>query len=438
MSSAFSRIRELANRLHANVEQIDTYLENNKLPQPSFEARGPVDMGIKSKYIEACRIATIEDAMEIQDLLLGPKMLLRPIYNATSLEAIYKYGIAEKVPLDGMISYPELAQLCDIYEPDLRRVLRFAMCYHRAFSEPTKGFVAHSAASRAIVEKAGVRDALGFMFAETYQSFARVSLENLIRICLTLTPQQTVEAMKQANSQELNKTGWALAHNTELPFYRYLGSEPTKSACFAGAMQAFEDGPDISPSYLVENYPWSSVGTGLVVDVGGSLGSVCVAIAEAYPKLNFIVQDRPDVVEMGRQNGKMLCSSIAERIEFMTHDFFEQQVVEADIYLFRYIFHNWPDQSVIKILQQLIPSLKSGARVLINETLLPDPNTSSATREREVRAMDMVMLTLCNGRERDADDWKELFAATDSRLRFVTAFVPDGSSLGIIEAIWEG
>lgn len=51
--------------------------------------------------------------------------------------------------------------------------------------------------------------------------------------------------------------------------------------------------------------------------------------------------------------------------------------------------------------------------------------------------MDMLMLTLCNGRERDADDWKLLFAEIDSRLRLINAFVPEGSSLGIVEAVWE-
>lgn len=79
MSSGISRIRELASRILSNVDQVDTYLETNNLPQPSFGAQGPAELCIKSKSVEACRIATIEDAIEMQDLLLGPKMLLRPI-----------------------------------------------------------------------------------------------------------------------------------------------------------------------------------------------------------------------------------------------------------------------------------------------------------------------------------------------------------------------
>ena len=52
--------------------------------------------------------------------------------------------------------------------------------------------------------------------------------------------------------------------------------------------------------------------------------------------------------------------------------------------------------------------------------------------------MDMLMLTLCNARERDRDDWKMLFHEADSRFHFIGAYVPKGSSLGIIEAKWEG
>lgn len=51
--------------------------------------------------------------------------------------------------------------------------------------------------------------------------------------------------------------------------------------------------------------------------------------------------------------------------------------------------------------------------------------------------MDMLMLTLCNARERDRDDWEALFNNADSRFRFESAYVPEGSSLGIIEASWE-
>ena len=148
-------------------------------------------------------------------------------------------------------------------------------------------------------------------------------------------------------------------------------------------MEAFGGGPDISPSFLVQCFPWVSLGESTVVDVGGSSGAVSVAIAEANSALKFIVKDRPEVIESAKNIAMPV--DLEERITFMAHDFLTEQPVTADVYLFRYIFRNWPDTYAIKILQQLIPALKPGALVLINDHLLPEPNTASLTMEREVR-----------------------------------------------------
>ena len=95
--------------------------------------------------------------------------------NATSLEAIYRYDIPSKVPLDGKgISFQDLAEKCDMYEPNLRRILRYAILYHRFFQEPRAGFVTHSAASQLLVKDPAMFDALGMMFDESWQAFARV------------------------------------------------------------------------------------------------------------------------------------------------------------------------------------------------------------------------------------------------------------------------
>ena len=60
----------------------------------------------------------------------------------------------------------------------------------------------------------------------------------------------------------------------------------------------------------------------------------------------------------------------------MTQDFFTlQPIKDADVYFFRAIFHDWPDKYCIQILQNLIPALKTGARVIIQDPHTPDPIT---------------------------------------------------------------
>lgn len=63
-----------------------------------------------------------------------------------------------------------------MYEPNLRRILRYAILYHRVFQEPRAGFIAHSAASKLLVTDPETFDALGMMYDESWQAFARVIL----------------------------------------------------------------------------------------------------------------------------------------------------------------------------------------------------------------------------------------------------------------------
>ena len=52
--------------------------------------------------------------------------------------------------------------------------------------------------------------------------------------------------------------------------------------------------------------------------------------------------------------------------------------------------------------------------------------------------MDMIMLSLFNSRDREQKEWVALFQQADPRFTDVKAWVPEGSSLAIIEAVWSG
>lgn len=77
----------------------------------------------------------------------------------------------------------------------------------------------------------------------------------------------------------------------------------------------------------------------------------------------------------------------------MKHDFFTPQVVKgADVYIYRWIFHNWVDEQSIKILQAAIPALKSGARILINDGCLPEPGSRHRCEEKASRYVVLSVL----------------------------------------------
>lgn len=148
-------------------------------------------------------------------------------------------------------------------------------------------------------------------------------------------------------------------------------------------MSLFSMGPGYAPKWLVENYPWKRLGAGTLVDVGGSNGEYSIAIAQNYPRIKVIIQDRLDVVTKAKSNAP---TQRADRISFMAHDFFlEQPIKDADVYLMRWILHDWSDTYAIRILRALIPALKKGAKIVLHEYIVPEPGETLTLQDKTLR-----------------------------------------------------
>ena len=150
--------------------------------------------------------------------------------------------------------------------------------------------------------------------------------------------------------------------------------------------------------------------------VGGGNGHISIALAQAYPSLDFIVQDLPNAVAVGAAT---LPQNLSSRITFQDHDIFKlQPVKQAKVYYLRHILHDWPDKQAVMILKALVPALKHGTKVLISDTVIPPPGVLGGLDEKFVRCVDMQMMVLHNSRERTVDDFKAMFAAADAHLKF--------------------
>lgn len=57
-------------------------------------------------------------------------------------------------------------------------------------------------------------------------------------------------------------------------------------------------------------------------------------------------------------------------------DMFEEQELKgADVDLMRFVLHGWPDEYCVRILKAMVPALKKGARVVVQDHMLPEPGT---------------------------------------------------------------
>ncbi|EED16326.1 O-methyltransferase, putative [Talaromyces stipitatus ATCC 10500] len=416
MASAQSRIAELATTVAQHTRRIDSYLAEKDLPYPSFDAGGPVDLGLPPE-IEESRTIVLEASQELNDLLQGPRdLLFNHQHNLLAyLKLISRFDLASKVPITGEITFVDLAATVGVDRAALTSILRLGIA-HRIFREPRPGFIAHSAASRLIAEDTRVASWVGANVDDMWPAAEKV-----------------VDALvKWPLAEEPNQTGFALANGTDQSFYAELEKNPDRARRFGGAMSFFTTGDEYSLRHLTDGYDWGSIGSGgTVVDLGGSHGDAAFALARKYPGLHLIVQELPQVVANSKEEFGL-------DVKFMVHDFFEEQPVHgADAYLFRWTLHNWPDKYCIKALRALIPALKAGARVLIADFVMPPPGVLPNLLDRKLRAMDLTMLEIGNSKERALDEWISLFAQADSRFIFKGMRQPPGSRLAILEVTWE-
>jgi hypothetical protein len=291
-----------------------------------------------------------------------------PRSNFAPLAAIYRFNVAYFVPDESDISFADLASQCGLLENDLKRIIRYAAVHHRVFQESKPGFVAHTAASKLLRENEKIGDIMGLTFAECWPAHSRA-----------------VDAMAE-RSEEPNVTGYALANGTDLNMFEYLNANPERAKRFAGAMSSTSKG---SLDALAGYFDWAGLPkNGTVVDVGGSRGHVSAHLAERFPHLKFKVQDMPEVVKGAEE---VIPSNVAGRVSFMSHDMFtEQPVRNADVYLLRFVLHDWPDKYCVKVLKELVPALKRGAKVVIQDHLLPEPGTLGLLQEMQLRQVGQI------------------------------------------------
>ncbi|KAF2266510.1 S-adenosyl-L-methionine-dependent methyltransferase [Lojkania enalia] len=432
-----SRLLELSAIISESTKALHDHLAKNDLPVPAF-ANGTTS--VLANELSAVQDALVDATNELQDLLLPPRNFLFRLgahNNLIPLQAIVRYDVPGKVPLQGDgITYAELASATGLSEQLLRRFLRYAITM-RVFAE-TKGKVVHTAASRALIDP-HLRGWLKTGSNEMWPAASRV-VDAVTKWPGSQEPNETVgflfhTAQYGGADFELQQ-GFTLASGNSQSIYNVFETDPSRAADFASTMHAFSTTPEMSLDHLTSYDLWKTCKS--VVDVGGSTGKAALALATVHPHLHVTVQDLPTVIA---GVGQDIAPELSSRVSFMSHDFLAenaaQPVKNADVYLLRWILHNWSDKYSIRILQSLRPALKKGARVLIMEVIMPEPGALPLWKEKDLRTMDMDMLTLFNSEERGLIEWQKLIHAADPHFRFVKATEPVGSALGIIEIEWD-
>jgi hypothetical protein len=134
---------------------------------------------------------------------------------------------------------------------------------------------------------------------------------------------------------------------------------------------------------------------------------------------------------------------LKSRVTFTPHSFFDPQPASqnADIYLFKMIFHDYSDDDAVKILRALIPALKKGDRVVLLEYIGNRGETEKElprTMRQWGTATDLRLMALFNNKEREVGEWKELFRAADERFEVGDVNLKTEQFFTVVEAVWRG
>lgn len=201
--------------------------------------------------------------------------------------------------------------------------------------------------------------------------------------------------------------------------FEYIAERPAESQTFTRAMKR-------AITFVTEEVAriLDTRSATVIVDIGGAGGSLLHAVLQANPAPSGIVFDLPNIAEIAK--GAAAEVGLERRVTSVGGDFFEA-VPAADLYLLRYILHDWDDAACIRILQNCRRAMLPGGRVAVIEQVLGDIGQPGPAP-----LMDVNMMVMLGGRERSETEYGQLFAAAG--LRLATTIETNTPMATIIEA----
>jgi ubiquinone/menaquinone biosynthesis C-methylase UbiE len=332
-----------------------------------------------------------------ENVLPSPAVLLNFITGFWSSRAVYiiaKLGIPDLLT-DGAKSAEELASATDTHAPALYRILR-ALTSLGILNSPGENKFSLTPVSELLVTNAPgsmrwfIVSELG---EEHYPAWG-----NLMH---------SVKTGEIAFDNHFGKDIWA-----------YFKENPEMGALFYDSMSGMTR---IANESIMEAYDFSPFKK--VVDVGGGHGALLTSILKGTPEASGILFDSEEVTSGARP--KIEEAGIANRCEVVAGNFFEAVPAGGDVYVMKWIIHDWNDELSITILKNIRKQISPNGRVIIFDTVVPDTNEPDFSK-----FFDLNMLVMTGGKERTAKEFEVLLNASGFRL---VRIIPTETPTAIIE-----
>jgi hypothetical protein len=151
---------------------------------------------------------------------------------------------------------------------------------------------------------------------------------------------------------------------------------------------------------IIAAYPFPESGT--VCDVAGGAGVLLGEILKFRPGLRGVLVEAPLV--LNEAAGYFASIGLADRVELIEGDLFGHIEASADIYLLKWILHDWDDATCERIIKNVASAMPAGARVVAIEG-----NQDRNEVHPRFSMIDLQMLTMSEGgKERSGREIEQL------------------------------
>jgi hypothetical protein len=218
----------------------------------------------------------------------------------------------------------------------------------------------------------------------------------------------------------LTQGGTAFERVYGMPIWRYYAEHPATQALFGEAMTNFTA---IANAGVLGSYQFKPFRT--AVDVGGGHGSFLRAVVDQQPGARGILFDVAAVIADADAAG--FVDRPSGRIATAAGDFFAAVPSGGDLYLLKFILHDWDDEQSARILRSIRNAIPPDGRLAVVEIVLADGN------EPHIGPLiDLNMMVMTGGAERTEAEYRELLARSGFHLERVVA---TRSPFSVIEAV---
>jgi hypothetical protein len=114
-----------------------------------------------------------------------------------------------------------------------------------------------------------------------------------------------------------------------------------------------------------------------------------------------------------------------DRGQIVGGDFFKTVPAGGDAYILKRILHDWNDQRCLETLRTWRDAMREKTRFLVIDAVVPPGNEAHPSK-----IMDILMMTLVEGRERTEEEFRELYRQAGLKL---TTVIATPSVLSIVE-----